>query len=230
MTTPKVSIYTSCTATAPADTRSQDVPADRPSSQHRLSMSTTPSSTTPMRHPASRHHSHSVSLGTYNPDHRVTRRKSITTSAVNANAIRAAIDGHDEAAPRASHRRSLNSRGNLSSRGYDMASELRPHTAGNKTHQSALDVAFGHHDDSAVIDEVAPSQSAGNMSKARSRRASEGSHLSSKRAGGELRCEKCGKGYKHSSCLTKHLSVVPIPPSRVLWCPLHAKGGWEAAI
>ncbi|KAG7152908.1 hypothetical protein HYQ46_003794 [Verticillium longisporum] len=21
----------------------------------------------------------------------------------------------------------------------------------------------------------------------------------------ELRCEKCGKGYKHSSCLTKHL-------------------------
>ncbi|KAL8667250.1 MAG: hypothetical protein Q9202_000823 [Teloschistes flavicans] len=46
-------------------------------------------------------------------------------------------------------------------------------------------------------------------SKARARRASEGAHLSKsegKRASGELRCEKCGKGYKHSSCLTKHLS------------------------
>lgn len=45
--------------------------------------------------------------------------------------------------------------------------------------------------------------------KARIRRASEGSRLSkgdSKRtSGSELRCEKCGKGYKHSSCLTKHL-------------------------
>lgn len=46
--------------------------------------------------------------------------------------------------------------------------------------------------------------------KSRFRRASEGAHLSrgeGKRASGELRCEKCGKGYKHSSCLTKHLSV-----------------------
>ncbi|KAF1918959.1 hypothetical protein BDU57DRAFT_124563 [Ampelomyces quisqualis] len=45
--------------------------------------------------------------------------------------------------------------------------------------------------------------------KSRNRRASEGSRLSKgdgKRASGsDLRCEKCGKGYKHSSCLTKHL-------------------------
>jgi hypothetical protein len=45
--------------------------------------------------------------------------------------------------------------------------------------------------------------------KARLRRASEGSHLktNSKRvmSGGELKCEACGKNYKHSSCLTKHL-------------------------
>jgi len=47
-------------------------------------------------------------------------------------------------------------------------------------------------------------------SKARVRRASEGAHHGrgeGKRASGELRCEQCGKGYKHSSCLTKHLSV-----------------------
>ena len=49
-------------------------------------------------------------------------------------------------------------------------------------------------------------------SRARVRRASEGAHLSKgegKRSSGELRCEKCGKGYKHSSCLTKHLLVHP---------------------
>lgn len=45
-----------------------------------------------------------------------------------------------------------------------------------------------------------------NFTTNRNRRASEGSHLvkgSSKK--GELRCETCGKGYKHSSCLTKHM-------------------------
>ncbi|KAL8688567.1 MAG: hypothetical protein Q9218_005557 [Villophora microphyllina] len=50
--------------------------------------------------------------------------------------------------------------------------------------------------------------------RARARRASEGAHLSKsegKRASAELRCEKCGKGYKHSSCLTKHLSVLLYP-------------------
>lgn len=57
------------------------------------------------------------------------------------------------------------------------------------------------------------------------RRVSEGAHLilggtpgpegsipgrgSRARSGSELKCEKCGKGYKHSSCLTKHLFVLP---------------------
>lgn len=48
-------------------------------------------------------------------------------------------------------------------------------------------------------------------SKSRMRRASEGSRLGKgdgkRSSGSELKCEKCGKGYKHSSCLTKHLSV-----------------------
>ena len=46
------------------------------------------------------------------------------------------------------------------------------------------------------------------------RRASEGSKSNKpdgKRASAtELKCEKCGKGYKHSSCLTKHLLVYPL--------------------
>jgi hypothetical protein len=47
--------------------------------------------------------------------------------------------------------------------------------------------------------------------KARARRASEGSRLikgeSKRHSGSELKCETCGKGYKHSSCLYKHLLV-----------------------
>ena len=53
-----------------------------------------------------------------------------------------------------------------------------------------------------------------NNTKTQRRRASEGSRLvkgeGKRTASGELKCEKCGKGYKHSSCLTKHLLVVPI--------------------
>jgi hypothetical protein len=49
--------------------------------------------------------------------------------------------------------------------------------------------------------------------KSRNRRASEGSHLvkgEGKKSGADLRCDTCGKGYKHSSCLTKHLYVLPM--------------------
>jgi len=47
------------------------------------------------------------------------------------------------------------------------------------------------------------------QAKSRIRRASEGTRqakVDGKRtSGSELKCEQCGKGYKHSSCLTKHL-------------------------
>ena len=64
---------------------------------------------------------------------------------------------------------------------------------------------------SVIVDENSAAATDG-RSRARVRRASEGAHLSKgegKRSSGELRCEKCGKGYKHSSCLTKHLLVHP---------------------
>lgn len=51
--------------------------------------------------------------------------------------------------------------------------------------------------------------------QARTRRASEGQHLvkdGKKSNAGDLKCEKCGKGYKHSSCLSKHLFVSTLPP------------------
>jgi hypothetical protein len=52
---------------------------------------------------------------------------------------------------------------------------------------------------------------------ARNRRSSEGvgalggvGKMGRMRSGSELKCDKCGKGYKHSSCLTKHLFVLPL--------------------
>jgi hypothetical protein len=52
---------------------------------------------------------------------------------------------------------------------------------------------------------------------ARNRRSSDGvgalggvGKMGRMRSGSELKCDKCGKGYKHSSCLTKHLFVFPL--------------------
>lgn len=157
----------------------------------------------------SRHHAHSVSLGTFNPEHRVTRRKSIPGNPLNTTGvIRAAmnleVDGN---ARSSSHRRSLPSKGYRHSQGYPSVSDAPKNGA------YTYGEAYVSNDESAVVDDSAPGQPAGGVSKARVRRASEGSHLGNgKRASGELRCEKCGKGYKHSSCLTKHLSVFPYLP------------------
>lgn len=77
-------------------------------------------------------------------------------------------------------------------------------------------------EESVIMDETSTAVNDG-RSRARARRASEGAHLSKsegKRSSGELRCEKCGKGYKHSSCLTKHLLVHPscILYTLTPWC------------
>jgi hypothetical protein len=56
--------------------------------------------------------------------------------------------------------------------------------------------------------------------QSRMRRASEGQHLmkdSKKAAGGDLKCDKCGKGYKHSSCLSKHLFVPTFLSACSIW-------------
>ena len=61
-------------------------------------------------------------------------------------------------------------------------------------------------DDGSMEDELPPHKSL--STKNRNRRASEGSHLvkgAGKRVTSEVRCDTCGKGYKHSSCLTKHM-------------------------
>lgn len=54
------------------------------------------------------------------------------------------------------------------------------------------------------------------LDTSRVRRASDGQPLTNdgkKSNRIELRCDKCGKGYKHSSCLTKHLFVTLFLPT-----------------
>jgi hypothetical protein len=192
--------------------------------QHRLSMSSTPSHNLPIRHTAARHHSHSVSLGSVNPSHRVTRRKSMTSSMVNnVAAIVAAIKGADEspatgAMPSTRRSLTMKSGGNRGIETVTFAkgdgSMVEPPRDGNRGEDMAT--GFGGmkddaDEDTVLVDENASVANEG-RSRSRARRASEGAHLSKsegKRSSGDLRCEKCGKGYKHSSCLTKHLLVHP---------------------
>ena len=200
----------------------QESHSSRPHSQHRTSSTSATSSNIPIRNSTSRTHSHSMSLGTMHPTHRVSRRKSMTSSAINnVAAIAAAIDGGSEQYTDSAHtnRRSLplktgSSRGTNDSaiaRGSggfvgDHDAEFMDFT---RNSHLAANLDSGH-DGSAVADGLLLPNRGGTFSKTRNRRASEGaphSKSEGKRASGELRCEKCGKGYKHSSCLTKHLLV-----------------------
>ena len=168
---------------------------------------------------SARHHSHSVSLGSVNPTHRVTRRKSINASAINnQSAVQAALND-------------LSRGGSTSVFDSNIQANRRSilefsSPEGNQARSSGfLQPDNGIAKDSAVADGFAPAASPPvNNGKPRSRRASEGAYLSKgegKRSSAELRCETCGKGYKHSSCLTKHL-LVPTHPAHASSAPLVA--------
>ncbi|KAL8714183.1 MAG: hypothetical protein Q9220_001912 [cf. Caloplaca sp. 1 TL-2023] len=190
----------------------------RPHSQHRLSASSNPTSNLPMRQQSSRHHSHSVSLGTLNPTHRVTRRKSMTSTNANTAAIAAALSGTGQLGSQ-SNRLSLATRTGGSERPsqtFGVHGDIlggdgsQPNWSNNDTALADDDADDDDmmQDGDAVTTGTATGRPNNGILKARVRRASEGAHLSKgegRRPSGELRCEKCGKGYKHSSCLTKHL-------------------------
>ncbi|TID24271.1 uncharacterized protein E2P81_ATG02574 [Venturia nashicola] len=173
------------------------------SSQNRLSAGTSASNAYKM-HP--RTHSHSLSVGSLNPTHRVTRRKSTSASAANQAAAIAAI-GRDASGNIFESGSYSGKRGGKS--GFGSKSPLPASLpSGSGFGQGAYDAKYG----SAIADgpalEALPEMETFNT-KGRSRRASDGSQLrkgdSKRDKGGELKCETCGKGYKHSSCLTKHL-------------------------
>ncbi|MCJ1284125.1 hypothetical protein MMC26_003456 [Xylographa opegraphella] len=192
----------------------------RPLSQSRPTTATTPSSSVPARHATARNHSHSVSLGTFNATHRVTRRKSMTSNAANnIAAVAAAISGYDGASLGAlvsSDGRPSIARPNGGRLGHDPITTAQA-ALGKTSRYTTVDQQGMDHlnvsdevmedDSTTVYGNGVPEQNK-DSSKARARRASEGAYLTKtdgKRASGELRCEKCGKGYKHSSCLSKHL-------------------------
>jgi len=191
----------------------QEPIAVRPTSQHRHSSNMAGSL------PKARPHSHSVSVGSINPAHRVTRRKSMSSNAAgNIAAMAAAAKGMSGAPLDGS---------NASRRLSKPASQFRgPHLStttpsmASSVPSSGSPFAPGSYSAATKTEAIADGPPLAAMSehekgnsKSRIRRASEGSRLAKgdgkRTSGSELRCEKCGKGYKHSSCLTKHLSVVP---------------------
>jgi len=152
--------------------------------------------------------SYSSSLGTSNPLYRIARRKSSTLSPSAINAAVNAVEGDDDGA-KGVHRRSIQSRAALGS--SNPGSYPSPP---NSLPQSAMMARSNTSGGSAVVDGPSLASMSDKANKNRTRRASDGSTLSSKKKGGngDLKCETCGKAYKHSSCLTKHLLVSPLCP------------------
>ncbi|KAF2854044.1 hypothetical protein T440DRAFT_486676 [Plenodomus tracheiphilus IPT5] len=161
--------------------------------------------------PKSRPHAHSISATSINPAHRVTRRKSMSsTAANNVAAMAAAAKGTIGAPLEGGSGQRRTSKPPTQFRGPNLHAAMASSMPGGSPFGPSSyngTAAQGE----AVVDGPALSSMPEHKlveSKSRIRRASEGSRLKGdgKRASGsELKCEKCGKGYKHSSCLTKHL-------------------------
>ncbi|KAK5109159.1 hypothetical protein LTR62_007244 [Meristemomyces frigidus] len=172
----------------------------RPTSQRRPSIPSSNPSSLPARNSYGRSHSQIVTLGAVGASNRVNRRKSSTFSPMaNAAALGAAVEsGVADGSIAVSRRRSSISKaalGSLNDGSYPPLPSSLPygHTVPQRGSSSAL------------VDGP-PLSSYSDQSKLKMRRASDVSRLSKKEraATGELKCEQCGKAYKHGSCLTKH--------------------------
>lgn len=187
--------------------------SSRPLIQHRQSITSGSPSSLPTHRPAvhSRNgsHSHSVLSSALNAN-RVSRRKSMTTAGgANVVAALAAVMQNEQnpgskvsslpisgAARRVS--KSGASRSNLAGSPLSPPASLPSHKFSAKEPESAIDDS----------NEMSAEETGLNADQARARRASDGNHLSKdgkKSNRVEVRCETCGKVYKHGSCLTKHL-------------------------
>ncbi|KAJ2906850.1 hypothetical protein MKZ38_010348 [Zalerion maritima] len=153
-------------------------------------------------HSHSRNNSHSVVTGpAHNASHRVTRRKSMSTAA-NREAVVAILkaDGSLPINTVALRGRAVSK----SSRSGSPLDSLPAAQASKSSPEIKADLSVT----SAIDDEQLSADEASNAIRtARIRRASDGQPLTKegRKTRPELRCQQCGKGYKHSSCLTKHL-------------------------
>ena len=89
------------------------------------------------------------------------------------------------------------------------------------TSTGKLDPGESAIDDEQNDDDVDDDEEETDFKQSRMRRASEGQHLmkDGKKANSDLKCDKCGKGYKHSSCLSKHLFVPTFLSACSIWAP-----------
>ncbi|KAJ5608847.1 hypothetical protein N7528_009414 [Penicillium herquei] len=176
----------------------------------------------PLPNPNQRQHSHSISLGAVNANHRVTRRKSVTTAAANAAAAIAASMKEGESAsslPMSTHRRSLGGRKGLESTSVGATSGFSSYLSRSVNSPSQ---------EPPVARKASPSNSDDDTKsiKGRNRRASEGaqSKTDGKRVPAELRCERCGKGWEHDPAwaitskllISKHQQVQLLEAATVL--------------
>ncbi|XEU97040.1 hypothetical protein FSHL1_002326 [Fusarium sambucinum] len=180
--------------------------SSRPLTQTRSPMSST-SSALPGRQSHARTSSHSLLTGALNANHRVTRRKSVTNPNANVTAIAAALleSERSNALPINSGRRMSKSAAARAA----IAGSLPSPPASLPNHKSIPETKQ-ELNGSAIDDEMndgSADEGTAKFQKARQRRASDGQTLKEGKKSNrvEVRCDKCGKGYKHSSCLTKHL-------------------------
>ncbi|KAI2783014.1 hypothetical protein F4815DRAFT_491964 [Daldinia loculata] len=188
----------------------------RPLNQHRQSISSTSASSLgasrPLSHSRNNSHTYSALSGALNATHRVTRRKSMTGTAANVAAVAAALEeAGDKVGPLPI---AVNSRRGTMSK----PATARPPIVGSlpsppaslPTHRFSMNLK-SEGPENAIDDssnDMSADEGEAGPQKARMRRASDGQPLTKEGRKSnriELRCDKCGKGYKHSSCLTKHL-------------------------
>lgn len=161
-------------------------------------------SSLPSRSTYGRSHSHTFSNGSTGssavPAHRINRRKSSTFSPATKATALAAVEHAAATGSLPVNRRSSASKAALSALNddaYPMPFSLPHHVSLPERENS-----------SAVVDGPALSSfQSVDKAKSKARRASDGSRLTKKEkaAAGELKCEQCGKAYKHGSCLNKHM-------------------------
>jgi hypothetical protein len=165
-------------------------------------------------------HIHSALSGALNASHRVSRRKSITNNGTNVAAVAAALtEAGDKMTPLPMTINGRRTSKPAAARSA-MVGSLPSPPASLPTHKFVLS---GKPDiqESAIDDDSneISAEEGENGQNPRVRRASDGQPLTKegKRSNRiELHCEKCGKTYKHSSCLTKHLLVPLFLPASSL--------------
>jgi hypothetical protein len=155
----------------------------------------------------------------------VTRRKSVSSNTANnvaamAAAVREAGD-NTLGIPITSRRNTMSK--NASARSGALGNLPSPPASLPGHRMRMTSIGKLDRDESAIDDELndedMDDEEDTGFNQSRMRRASEGQHLmkDGKKSGGDLKCDKCGKGYKHSSCLSKHLFVPTFLSACSIW-------------